>query len=169
MVHCSTVSAFIYACGRQFFHENIVVPSRPVCAVLQTIPILALIVVGCAWASVPTRHPLLVLATCGTVFTYLTMWMILCAMTRMDYPIYHSILVPLPLLFISSYLNLIPDYNDVVLGGYLSYTIYKTYKFVTNAIQEITSHLNINCLTIPYKPLEDKRPATATNENAKDK
>lgn len=120
-------------------------------ALLQPIPMLALIAIGSAWTMIPTNRPLLVVGTLGLVSTYLTMWMVLCAMTRMDYPTFPSILYPLPPLFLVCLFRVASNDVDLLMGAYSCYVTYKTYKFVTSAVQEITAHLGINCLTIKKK------------------
>jgi len=120
-------------------------------ALLQPIPILAVMTIGTVWTTIPTTRPLVVAGTFGMLSTYLTMWIILCAMTRIEYPLLPSILYPLPILFLVCYFEIAPNEVDLLLGAYACYVIYKLYKFVFHTIQEITAHLDIYCLTIKKK------------------
>ncbi|KAF4685862.1 Choline/ethanolaminephosphotransferase 1 [Perkinsus olseni] len=120
-------------------------------AMMQLIPISALMVCGMLWTLIPTVHPRLVLGTFGIAFTYLTNNMILCGMTGMQYPRYHSLLVPLPIIFVIDYLHLFPRHSDIILGLYLGFLVYKSWKFLTDSMEEISTYLGIYALSITKK------------------
>lgn len=141
------LAAFGYFAKNVFTHPGVNVGK----AAAELVPILILIVTGCLWTWVPQNHPILVLGTLGMVFTYLTLWMVLCSTTHMDYPIYHTIVVPILPLFIINYYNLMPDYLDVLLGAYAAFVLHKTKQFVKGTIDEICGHLDIYCLVIKKK------------------
>jgi len=151
VISFSGVAAFGYFAFNIISHPDAKVGK----ALTQLIPILVLIFAGCLWTSVPQNHPILVLGTLGLVFTHLTLWMILCSTTHMEYPIFHTIVLPILPLFIINYSNILPDYLDVLLGGYACFVVHKMKQFIAGVIQEICSHLDIWCLTIKKK--EDKK------------
>lgn len=113
-------------------------------ALLQTLPIVMFIVLGCAWAVVlPRAHPRLALLSLGVSFTYVTCKMIVAAMSQTKYQTFHNILVPLPLLFLVTWFDVMPRHEEVLLGSYAAFVGYKTYRYIRNVIEELSHYLGI--------------------------
>jgi phosphatidylglycerophosphate synthase len=119
--------------------------SNKVTATLQTVPIIMLAIVGYAWCIViPHAHPRLVLFSLGVSFSFMTCKMIVAAMSRTDYNIFQPALVPLPIIFTISKLQLLPRHDDVLLGGYVAVTIYAMAQWIRRVIEEISQYIGIH-------------------------
>lgn len=136
-VACSTSSVLeVLTCSEKACRKNY--------ALLQTVPIFMFIVLGCAWAVVlPRAHPRLALLSLGVSFTYVTCKMIVAAMSQTEYQTVHTIIVPLPLLFLVTWFDVMPRHEEVLLGSYAAFVVYKTYRYIRNVIEELSHYLGI--------------------------
>lgn len=114
-------------------------------AFLQLLPIFMLTFVGYAWCiMIPHPHPRLVLFTLGVSFSHMTCKMIVAAMSRTEYHVFQPVLIPLPVIFVISKLQLLPRHDDVLLGAYTAVSVYCMYTWVKNAIEEISMYIGIH-------------------------
>jgi len=143
------IVAMIFACTN--FYTVLTNAKHVPQAMMQAVPILLLMVLGIAWCTtIPhaSTHPRLVIFSLGMAFTFLCNKMIVAGMCRMEYKTFHTILVPLPIIYIVSYFRLLPRHDDVLLGGYCAYSVYKLQKYTRNVVQEISHHLGIYVLAL---------------------
>jgi len=126
-------------------------------ALKQLMPIGFLTLTGLAWSWTPQNHPVITALALGTAFSNMTLRMIVSAMTHMEYPLLQRSFYPLPVLFTVNFLNLAPDHMDIMVGGYFAFVVYDCYLYITQTIEEICAHLEINCLTITPKKEEAKK------------
>merc|ERR1711988_1425858 len=124
----------------------------------QTFPVYMLTFVGYAWSvMIPHMHPRLVLFTLGVSFSHMTCKMIVAAMAHIDYPIFQSSLIPLPVIFFITKLKLLPRHDDVLLGVYTAVSLYSMCKWVKNAIEEISQYIGIHTFRLgPRAKPKDK-------------
>jgi len=129
-------------------------------AALQTLPIMLHTSLGFAWCLIPHTHPRCVLLSIGVSFNFITCKLIVAAMSHMRYPVYHSILWPLPVLFIIGKFGLmVQQTQDVLLGSYTGWCTYKLYLYATHTIEEISKYLGIYAFTlgprVPTSPADE--------------
>lgn len=114
-------------------------------AMLQTLPIYMLTLIGFAWSvMIPHMHPRLVLFTLGVSFSHMTCKMIVAAMSHTEYHLFQPILLPLPIIFAISKSQLLPRHDEVLLGIYTAVSTYDMAKWVKSAIEEISQYIGIH-------------------------
>lgn len=127
-------------------------------AMIQTVPIFLLMVLGVAWCtSIPhtNTHPRLVIFSLGVAFTFLTNKLIVAGMCRMEYKAFHTILLPLPVIYVIAKLRLLPRHDDVLLGAYCAFSVYKLHKYTLNVVEEISQYLGIYALRLGKRGKDD--------------
>lgn len=113
-------------------------------ALLQTLPVWMLAFVGYAWCIlIPQGHPRLVLFTLGVSFSHMTCKMIVAAMSHTEYSLFQPALIPLPVIFVISFLRLLPRHDDILLGVYAAVSVYSMGIWVKSAIEEISVYMGI--------------------------
>jgi len=116
-------------------------------ALLQTLPSLMLALVGYAWCILIPQghtHPRLVLFTLGVSFSHMTCKMIVAAMSHTEYSLFQPALIPLPVIFVISFLRLLPRHDDILLGVYAAISVYSMGMWVKSAIEEISVYIGIH-------------------------
>lgn len=125
-------------------------------ALLQTVPVILLAVVGYAWCiTIPHTHPRLVVFSLGVSFSFMTCKMIVAAMSRMKYDLFQPVVVPLLVIFVVASLDLLPRHADVLLGGYTAVTVYAMAQWIRSTTEEISQYLGIR--TFRLGPSGDKK------------
>jgi len=120
-------------------------------ALMQTVPIFLLMLLGGAWCTtIPHAHthPRLIIFSLGMAFTFLNNKLIVAGMCRMEYKAFHTILLPLPIIYVISKLRLLPRHDDVLLGAYCAFCVYKLWKYTLNVVVEISNFLGIYVLRL---------------------
>jgi hypothetical protein len=114
-------------------------------AIAQMLPTFSLTLVGYAWSIlIPHAHPRLVLFTLGVSFSHMTCKMIVAAMSHTEYHWFQPLLLPLPIIFAISQLQLLPRHDDVLFGAYSAVSIYGMSRWVMRAIEEISQYIGIH-------------------------
>jgi len=127
-------------------------------ALIQTVPILLLMVLGFAWCTtIPhsKTHPRLVIFSLGMANTFLNNKMIVAGMTKMEYHAFHTILLPLPIIYVIAKFDLLPRHNDILLGAYCAYCYYKVHKYTLQVVEEISQFLGIYILSLGKRGKND--------------
>jgi hypothetical protein len=122
-------------------------------ALRQTVSVYLLAAVGYAWCvTIPHKHPRLVIFTLGSSFAHITCKMIVAAMSRTKYSAFQPVLLPLPLLFLVTKLELLPRHDDVLLGVYTAISCYSMAAWVSSAMEEIAVYIGVRKFHLGPRP-----------------
>lgn len=111
----------------------------------------------CFWYHPEVTFPSIVVLTMCLAFSYLSCWMIVCSMTRMEFPAYKGLVITWPLwgVYVLMMTRVFPaDHDGLFYGGYLTFVVVYFHRFITGACEEICSYLEIDAFTIPTPPPE---------------
>jgi len=150
---CSVASVFVFTS----FKRVLLNAENKRTAMLQTGPIFILMALGFSWCTLPHAHPRLVLFSLGMAFTHLTNKMIVAGMCKMHYHIHTGwqCLWPLPVIYVIARTRILPRHDDVILGAYCCYCVYKLLKYIRNVVEEISEYLGIYVFTLG--PRQDEK------------
>eukprot|EP01125_Pyxidicula_operculata_P006740 TRINITY_DN2311_c0_g1_i2.p1 TRINITY_DN2311_c0_g1~~TRINITY_DN2311_c0_g1_i2.p1 ORF type:complete len:318 (+),score=39.91 TRINITY_DN2311_c0_g1_i2:223-1176(+) len=97
----------------------------------------------------------------GFAYCNLVGRLVTCRVVAVRYELFYWVLFPLPFLVANSHLHLVPEVESVYFFAFASVAFYLHY--CLSLINEMTTFLNIRCLSIPYPPPLD---APAWNEHS---